>query len=245
MLRLLPVPLAILLLSAPASAVECAVPSWGEPALARIDARERLDFVRARMKHAALRARIWTYAWSGFLAAATVGQLVVSPFFPAESRIDLYLTAGKSFVGLASLVVLPLRVIGDQRWLEQRLQAAPPGTDVCAQLADAERLLERDAQNQVRGKSPLLIVSALLFNIGVEIIHGLVFDRWTTAAVGLFTGVAVGQALFATKPQDAVDSLRRYRSGDLASPPPKTAPPIALFPSVAPGDYRLNLAVAF
>ena len=107
--------------------------------------------------------------------------------------IDDGIGAGASFVGVLSVALSPQAVMADQYWLERRLRRAPPGTDVCALLADAERLLVRDAKSAAFGKSALVHAGNFVFNAGVMLLLGIGFNHWEQAALQGVVGVAVGR----------------------------------------------------
>jgi hypothetical protein len=63
----------------------------------------------------------------------------------------------------------------------------------------------------------VLHVGNILLNGGAGLILGLAFHHWTTAFVNSMAGVAIGEALVLTRPMGAVDSLTRYRMGELGA----------------------------
>ena len=223
--------LAIWLGAAPARAGECTTAVVkGDPALGGIDAAVRLRFLRERLRDEARRARIWTWSWAGIYAGLTAGQLALTPAFSKSQRRDYYVGAGSSFLGLAVVGVMPLQVMGDQRWLERRLAKAPPGTHECVLLAEAEQLLVRDAKNEAFGVSTLVHLGNILVNLGVFAALGFGFGHWPSGAISFTVGVAVGEVMIFTQPLGAVEDLRRYRAGELTPAPP--APRVGL--TVAP-----------
>jgi hypothetical protein len=127
--------------------------------------------------------------------------------------------------------VMPLRVMGDQRWLERRLATAPLGTHECALLAEAETLLVRDARNQAFGRSEVVHVGNVAVNAIIFAIIGAGFGHWTGAVISAVTGIVVGEVQIFTQPVGLVTDLARYRAGDLR--PPTAAPVrVALAPFV-------------
>src|SRR5205085_52841 len=83
-----------------------------------------------------------------------------------------------------------------------RLRHAPPGTDVCALLADAEGLLVRDVKSAAFGKSALTHAGNFLFNIGVGLVLGVAFHHWTQAAIQSLAGIAVGEVMIISQPAE-------------------------------------------
>jgi hypothetical protein len=217
--------------AAPARAGECTTAVVkGSPELGSLDAQVRLRFIRERLRDEARRARIWSWSWAGVYTGLTAGQLAITPAQARSSRPDMYVGAGASFLGLAVIGVMPLQVMGDQKWLERRLAKAPPGTHECVLLAEAEQLLVRDAKNEAFGVSTLVHLGNLIVNLGVFAAIGFGFGHWPSGALSFAAGVAVGEVMIYTQPLGAVEDLRRYRDGQLTPAPP--APRVGL--TVAP-----------
>jgi hypothetical protein len=237
-------------LAAPSGArgeeVHCRAIAGGSPKLERLDAGVRLDFLRKNMRRGARRARIWHYGWTGIYGALTTYQAVAISWSDREQRINNYFGAGASFLGLSVLWIAPLKVMSDQKWLERRIAASPPGESPCALVAEAERLLERDAAGERFGKGPLTHAGNFLLNIGLALALGLGFNHWDQAAVQGLSGIAVGELQSFTQPIDEVRTLARYRSGDLSPLPGGREPPwLALVPTAARDGGGLALAVSF
>jgi hypothetical protein len=230
-----------LLVGAPARATECAPIAGGVPGLARIDANVRLTFVRERMRVAARRARIWTWTWGGLYSSLVVINLAQMPTADRSDLVDLGFGAGASMVGVLALSILPLKVMGDQRWLERRLRR---GDDVCAQLADAERLLVRGAASQAFGKGPLVHAGNVVFNVGVLLALGIGFGHWDSAAINGLGGILVGEVMAFTQPTDAIHDLDNYRAADLT---PTGAGPLrfTFLPMISRQQLGFSLASAF
>lgn len=200
-----------------ASAVECAVPAGAAAGLAAIPAADRLQFIRKELAASARKDRIWSYTWMALYGAAATAELALIPVTASDARIDNYGIAATSFIGFAGQLILPLHPIADQRRLEARLRAAPPGADPCALLADAEHILDRAAESEHKGQGPLLHTLNFVVNIAAGLVVGLVGGRWTNALLQIFGGAAVGETSILTQPIDSVRLLDRYRSGNLAS----------------------------
>ncbi len=208
----------------PSWAGECAVIEGGDPALAHIDASVRLRFLDERMDVAAHRGMAWAAGWGTTYSVLTITQLAITPAFsnPRE-RIDYYVGAGASFVGVITAIAMPPKVLADHRWWKRRLAHSPAGEDPCALLSDAERLLLRDAEAERKARSPVIHAGNMIFNIGIGALLGFVFDRWTAAAVNTFVGAAVGEIVIATNPTESIETLRHYRAG-LLGPVPRPFP---------------------
>ena len=145
-------------------------------------------------------------------------------FVAPEDRVDWYVGAGTTVIGIVPLLIAPLDVIGDSRALSARLAARGPTDDVCALLADAERKLVRDAQNQIDGQRWWLHVGNVLLNTGVGLFLGLGYHHWTAGAFNAIFGSAIGEAIILTQPTSSIDDLRTYQAGAIGP----SAKPIAL-----------------
>ncbi len=236
-LRALVVALAI---ASTAQAVECAVPVGADPALAKIPAEARLGFLRRELSAAAHKARIWNYTWIAIYAAGTVGELGLTALDSPDARIDSWVAGAAAFLGFGAQIIVPPKVIRDDKWLEARITRLP-NADPCAHLADAERILERDADADEKAEGPLLHVGNFLVNIAGGIIIGMVGNRWSSALIQIFVGSIIGEVTNVTHPVDTIDALARYRKGDLAA---KTTR-LQVFPSLARDQYGLALSLSF
>ena len=210
--------LVILLSAGPTFAGECPVAVvGGEPALQQRGAEARLHFIQERLRADAHNAHIWGYAWGAIYAALATGQLVAAPLVSHATGLDLYVGGGAALIGLIPLVVTPLKVMGDERRIDE-LAAEPPDTDFCVALARAEELLNRDAANEAQGQSMLFHAGNVVFNAGIFLVIGAGFGHWISATTSLFTGITTGEVMILTQPVGAVGALHQYRRGDLGSP---------------------------
>jgi len=207
----------------------CPPGAGGGPTLAAIDPELRLHFIDEHLARTAHRAELWTWGWGIGIGVATVGNLVPLLFVAPENRIDWYVGAGTTVIGVVPLLIAPLDVIADSRALGARLAARAPTDDVCAFLADAERRLVRDAQNQADGQRWWLHAGNVVLNVGVGLFLGLGYHHWTAGAFNAIFGSVIGEAIILTQPTSSIDDLRAYRAGDFGAP----AKPIAVVYGVA------------
>ncbi len=207
----------LLLVAAPLYAqTRCRAPAGASARLGEIDAETRLAYVREELRFAARRTRIWHWSWVAGYSGLTSYQLIYAGVETDDNKRNIQLVgAAGSFVGVLALLIMPRKVLSDQRWLERRLTLARPDEDRCAQLADAERLLARDAADQVSGQGPLQHVGTFVINIGLGLTMGLAFHDWTQAGITLLAGIAIGELQIATQPLHAAQAFERYRSGEL------------------------------
>jgi hypothetical protein len=206
-----------------ARAAECApIAALGAGArVGELTPELRLRWIDEELGRSAHKAKLWTWGWGIALGVGAVANLVPLTWVPPDERIDWYTGAFTNTVGVVPLVIAPLDVISDSRELRARL-AAPGGADTCALLADAEMRLARDAQNQAEGRRWWLHVANFALNAGVGLFLGVGFHHWRNGIFQFASGAVIGEAIIFTQPTGAVDSLRRYREGDLDGGP---APP--------------------
>ncbi len=200
------------------------------PGLAEVDPAVRLRWIDARLARTAHRARLWTWGWGTALLVGTVANLAPLAFVSPDHRVDWYVGAGTTAIGVVPLIIAPLDVIADSAALRAKVTAVDPGGQLCPLLADAERTLVRDARNQADGQRWWLHVANVALNVGVGLFLGLGYDHWGAGAFNAVSGAAIGEAIIFTQPTSSIDDLASYRSGAVASPPG----PLARAPGVAP-----------
>ena len=210
--------------SAVRAAERCPAGAGGGPTLAAIDPEQRLRFIDEHLARTAHRAQLWTWGWGIGIGVATVGNVIPLLFVAPEDRIDWYVGAATTVVGIVPLLIAPLDVIGDSRALTARLALRGPADDVCALLADAEGKLVRDAKNQADGQRWWLHVGNVLLNTGVGAFLALGYHHWAAGAFNAILGTAIGEAIILTQPTSSIDDLRTYQTGTLGP----TAKPMAL-----------------
>lgn len=228
----------VLALATEARATDCRPTLAAGPALAAIDAETRLQFVSGRLDAAARASKIWTGSWIGIYGALTVGSLALVPGTKREQRVDWYFSAGTSMVGLLSLAVSPLRSIPDAAWLRARRAKV---SDVCALIADAERLLVRDAQSEQDCQKLILHIGNVVLNFGSLMVLGFVFRRWEAAALQGVAGTLIGEIMIVSTPKVASDALDAYRTGNLTVG--KSAPRVALIAAPMPLQNGAGIAL--
>jgi hypothetical protein len=173
----------------------------------------RLSWIDSHLSSTAHRARVWTWGWGIGISVATVGNLVPLAFVDKSERIDWYVGAGTTVIGLVPLLIAPLNVVDDARSLHATLAAESSTANVCRLLADAESKLVRDAKNQADGQRWWLHVGNVVLNFGVGLFLGLGYHHWGTGAWNAFGGSAIGEAIILTQPTGTIEDLRRYREG--------------------------------
>ena len=223
--------LAQLTLAAPAGAVECGVIAGGTPALGAIDAETRLRWLDQHLASGAARARIWAWTWRAAYAGTTLGEigLALLDNHDTGKRAADIVGATSAFIGVAANVILPLKVMGDQRWWAKHYASAR-GDDVCALVNTAELLFIRDAESEEFGVGPLVHIGNFVINVAGGLVLGLGYDRWPAFAYTSLVGIIVGEIQVATQPTDVVEDLRLYRAGQLAAQPNRPRLGLAMAP---------------
>jgi hypothetical protein len=189
---------------------------------AEIAGEVRLAWIDERLSRTARHARRWTWGWGIGIGAATVANLAPLPFVARGDRIDWYVGAGTTVIGIVPLLIAPLDVIEDSRALHASLGApgagggSAPDGEVCARLADAETRLLRDAKNQADGRRWWLHVGNVALNTGVGLFLGLGYHHWGAGALNAVSGSVIGEAIILTQPTSTIDDLRRYQAGTLS-----------------------------
>ena len=207
----------------------CPVGAGGGAALAAINPELRLRFIDEHLARTAHRAQVWTWGWGIGIGVATVANVVPLFFVAPEDRIDWYVGAGTTIVGVVPLLIAPLAVVGDARELRARLDARTATDDVCALLADAEARLVRDAKNQSDGQRWWLHVGNVLLNTGVGLFLGIGYHHWAAGAFNIVVGSAIGEAIILTQPTSTIGDLETYRAGAFAAPGTFALVPVATF----------------
>ena len=203
----------LLLASASAAAGKCPAGAGGLPALQEIDPELRLRFIDERLHRTAHRAQVWTWGWGIGIGVATVGNVVPIFFVAPADRIDWYVGAGTTIIGIVPLLIAPLDVVADSRALGARLAARASTDDVCTLLAEAETRLVRDAKNQADGQRWWLHAGNVALNTGVGLFLALGYHHWGAGAFNAVFGSAIGEAIILTQPTSTIGDLKTYQAG--------------------------------
>lgn len=204
--------LALLLVSTAATAQECPLPADANPKLAEVDAASRLTFIRDSLNHDAKNANLWRWSWVTIYAVGAVGQLSLSPLWPEESRVDLYVGAAASAIAMLPLLVLPLSVGADGPAFDAKVAEAKPA-DTCALIALGEGLMVRDAANEAAGVSWVMQVVNVAYNLATASILAFGFKRYLPAVISGVGGLIIGEAMIFTQPTHLNESVKQYKWG--------------------------------
>jgi hypothetical protein len=197
------------------AATRCPAGAGGGEALSAIDGEARLNWIDSHLSATAHLARVWTWGWGIGISVATVANLAPLPFVAKGDRIDWYVGAGTTVIGIVPLLIAPLDVVDDAHKLHAQVAAEASADNICRLLADAERSLVRDAKNQSDGQRWWLHVGNVLLNTGVGLFLALGYHHWGAGAWNAFGGSAIGEAIILTQPTGTITDLRRYREGAL------------------------------
>ena len=226
----------------------CAVIQGGADALAAISPAERLSFIQRRLNADARRVRIWAWSW----AAIYSGLVVYNGIRLSESKarddvIDNGFGTGASMLGLAVLTIMPPAVLRDQPRLARIVERSSTDSQSCALVAAAEHILLRDAASEAFGQGPLVHAGSFVFNMGLGILLGAGFGRWTTGAIVTTSGIAVSELQQATIRTHVGETLSRYRRGQLSGNAVPAAPTIswAIVPLLERRQLGVSAAVTF
>lgn len=216
----------------------CPTPEGSSAQLASAEPRARLAFIQGQLSRDGTRARIWSWGWgAGFtavgVASVTLGIISKVP----GDKVDFLAGGIPAFLPPLVLLVMPLKVMGDSRDLDQRVQGLSADADVCPVLADAEQWFKADAENEHAGMGWFPHVGAVVVNLAVLLIEGLGYGRWLGGAINAAAGMALAELQVWTQPRRLSDDYRRYLRGEL----PSQAPRLSVF--LAPAGPGLGLVM--
>jgi hypothetical protein len=203
----------VLGLSTPAFAVDCAVPEGTTPqGVASQGTDARLAFLAKLLEEEGQAARRWTLIWGGAYGVLTIAQLGVMGLAPENEKADWYWGAISTAVGVAFSVLDPLEALdGGAAYAKRSATVAPEQT--CQLLLDGERMLREGAEHEELGMKWFIHAGNVLFNLGIGLVLGLGYGRWTTGIVNAAVGVAIGELTIFTSPNKLVPGWQRYRMG--------------------------------
>jgi hypothetical protein len=197
--------------------LRCAAPVGMSPLLAELDAGERQAFVNRELSRASRHAVVWTGVFASTFSALTVGGAVLGTTLEEPERVDYFVAAATSFVGVLKFALTPLPVLYRAKPYFGRLAHAF-GQHPCEQLAEGERLLVLEAKAERLGKSWIVHAGNFLLNLGGALAIGLHTGRWGNAGLQQLAGFLIGELMIVTQPVVADRALERYRMGALLSP---------------------------
>jgi hypothetical protein len=208
--------LSLCLVTHTAHAEVCPVPEGADP-LAKVDARERLDYLARAFDREVTETDRWSWAWTSIYVGgvAAEGALLATAHDPGK-RIDDTVGLGSTAFGAVALFALPLTLTLPLR----AARAHWNDPDRCKTLANAEETLLKVEKDQEFAHGVLGHIGNAAVNVGFGLLLGLGYGRWSSAALNTSIGIVVGEVNAFTQPRNLRDVLERYRSGrfDLTSP---------------------------
>jgi hypothetical protein len=196
------------------AAAACPAPA-DAPALATVDPEVRLQYLARAFDREIHDVDLWSWTWGSIYVAAGGGQLAASLLVRDRgTHIDLRVGAISAGIGALALYGLPLQVtlpLRDARhdWGE---------ADRCRVLLEAEATLATVASRQRVGSGWAPHIGNVLFNVGLALVLGWGYRRWTSAAWSAGIGAVIGETNILTEPHRLPGVLDRYRSGHLDDP---------------------------
>ena len=229
--------LALLVLVPRASKAACPLPASAVPGLQQRSTPERLHFLSRALDADAAATRTWRLAWGAIYGVGTMAQLIALPALGPEDQKDFVVGAFSTAVGVGFTIVGTPDVMEDAPVFAARVAM---GGDECELLAEAERLIVKDAANELSGVAWYLHAANIAFNLGLGLVIGLGFGHWVSALVNFLVGAAIGEGTFLTQPTALDPAWSRYLTGDLGPPSPTA---VQLSPAAVAGGF--GLAVHF
>ena len=216
----------------PAAAEPCPVdPMVAGPGPATVDVETRLSFIERALEDGARKSTFWGAGWGTTYGVTAATLLIVSRFVEAETRLDLYVGAASSTLGLLIRAAIHPRVIREHRWVRRKIRERGR---TCETLNMAERALARSAKAERRGRSLMFHAGALVYNVGIGLVLGLGFKRPVSGIRQAAVGGTVGQIMILTQPMTSVRAMDRYRQ-----------PRFTFTPLMVPRGAGLGIAGSF
>jgi hypothetical protein len=147
--------------------------------------------VEARLAQQERAFQRWRWAWAGIYSALTVGNLALVPFTARKDRIDLYVGAATSVIGVPPLFL----------FTQPRLGEKPCAL---ARLTCAEQKLGEVAAFQRDARGWLSHAATFAVNAAGAAVLGFGYDRWRSAALSFGIGMAIGEVQIFTAPRGAL-----------------------------------------
>jgi hypothetical protein len=177
------------------------------------DASERFEYLHANLKRTAEAGQTWYYSWLiGYGVVAAGSAVVVAAVDTRVDRIRWGVGGATTLVGIASTLFSRPASISEFRRLDS---AATSKNDACENLSLVTAALERASADEKFARFWLWHVGNVLLNTGAGLIIGLTTNDWTSAALNIGAGIAIGEVQLFTIPTGATRTLATYPSGHL------------------------------
>jgi hypothetical protein len=210
-------------------------PTTARAAPADDSVERRYAFIQAELARDDPYARQWWTVWTVLYSASVVGGGVVAAVSSShETRVSTGVLAAKSVVGVGSLALTYRGLFAREPELNDSTPEPP-----AMRLARAESILERRARAETAWTGWRAQVGSLAVNLGAGAVLWFGYGLHRAAIIDVASGVAVSEVEILTAPNPAIDSLRRYRAGELA-PPTQQRLSWSVFPIPGGGGLRLS-----
>ena len=223
-----------LLLSSLAQATECPAVMGAKGGTASRSGEERLAWLASRFDAEAEAVDRWTLVWGGGYGLLTVGQLGLMGAFPRADQPDWYWGAISTVVGVV-FALIPLEATATAPSFRARASAAT-GENVCALVAEGERLLESGADQEAFGTAWFVHAANVLFNAGIGLVYWLGYDHLQTAIINTVIGIGLGEGTVFLQPTGLVSGWDEYRG---------LRAPVKVSWSLFPAGLGLGFALKF
>lgn len=187
------------------------VPEAQPESIAAGSPSERLTFMSELFESESNATKRWVGAWGSAYAALTVAQLAVVGLLPLEERPDWYWGALSSGLGVAFVVLGTGAVLPNGPRFKARLRGR--ATPDCSMVAEGELLLREGANEQASSRRWYMHVGNVVFNVGLGLILGLGYGRWTSAAINVLAGTLIGELTLLTSPDQLIRGWQNYVAG--------------------------------
>jgi hypothetical protein len=200
-------------------AIRCPVPNGASSALAAQDASTRFRFIRSKLADQAKRAVLWSNGWSFFGFAAASEVTVIAGLESDPKKRIIWLANGLPALGFPGLVLVdPIKVIADDRELENLAKDDPLEKKLCGNLARAEMLFADDAADEKKKTGVFSHLLCVLANVASSAVIVIGTGEWGSAITNFVGGEAVSELNLYSLPTGAASAIDRYRAGDLTIP---------------------------
>jgi hypothetical protein len=213
-------PIFLASIDARADETQCPIPSGASSSLGAHAARDRLRFIRSTLADQAKRASLWSDAWSAFGLAVAGESTVLATLDRSDPHQRIvWLANGLPALGFPALIAIdPMKVMADDRELENLVRNDPSEKNLCASLARAEMLFAEDAADEKKKTGLFSHVLCVLANLASSAVIVIGTGEWGSAITNFIGGEAVSEFDFYTLPTGAASAIDRYRAADLTLP---------------------------
>jgi hypothetical protein len=225
-----------------ASAEECPAPA-DAPAVASIDAQQRLDYLRRALDDELQATDTWSWTLGTLFGGIAVAQAGAIAAFPndRDTRIDLSVGSVGLAVDALSLYVLPLQLTVPLRSMQHHWN----DPNRCEVIARAERTLVSVQKDQAFATGITPHIVNILANAGIAIGLTAGFGHYKTGPITGLIGAGIGEGNAFTQPSNLKGVLAHYRAGELDGATPPTTVGWGVAPVVGPQMTGASFALTW